>query len=125
VISGVSQVVLSVDDQERAKEFWTQRVGFELRHDASLGEERWIEVTPPDRSLVLVLSLRRAEEQPQEVPDELPQSPVFFACDDIEQTHRELTERGVKFHTPPVQMPWGWWAMFEDHEGTRYALGQS
>jgi hypothetical protein len=35
-----------------------------------------------------------------------------------------LSERGVRFPTPPTKMDFGWWALFEDHEGTRYALGQ-
>jgi predicted enzyme related to lactoylglutathione lyase len=49
---------------------------------------------------------------------------VFFTCEEIEQTHRELAERGVKFTTTPTKMEFGRWAVFEDNEGTRYALGQ-
>lgn len=43
----------------------------------------------------------------------------------LEDRNRELASRGVTFTTPPVLMPFGWWAMFEDNEGTRYALTQS
>src|SRR5215211_5499809 len=123
MISGVSKVVLPVDDQERAKEFWTTRMGFELRRDESYGDERWIEVSPPDGWPLLVLS-PRADEPKREVPDELPHSPVFFNCADIEATYRELSERGVRFPAPPRRLPFGWWALFEDPDGTRYALGQ-
>jgi hypothetical protein len=35
----------------------------------------------------------------------------------------ELGERGVRFPAPP-EMHFGWWPMFEDPEGTRFALGQ-
>jgi predicted enzyme related to lactoylglutathione lyase len=125
VISGVGKVVVAVDDQERAKDFWTNRIGFEVTADAPYGDgERWLEVAPPDRSIALVLSRRPAGEPRREVDDWLPHSPVFFNCEDIEQTHRELTERGVRFAAPPAEMPFGWWALFEDDEGTRYALGQ-
>jgi predicted enzyme related to lactoylglutathione lyase len=48
---------------------------------------------------------------------------VFFTCDDIERSHRELSERGVRFPAPPTKMDFGWWALFEDPDGTRYALG--
>jgi predicted enzyme related to lactoylglutathione lyase len=58
------------------------------------------------------------------VSDQLPHSDVFFNSEDIVQTHRELSERGVGFPTPPTKMPFGWWALFEDESGTRYALGQ-
>lgn len=92
MISGIGKVVVPVDDQERAKEFWTQRMGFELRRDESYGDERWIEVSPPDGAPVLVLSPRPGGEPRREVPDELPHSPVFFDCADIEATHREPVE---------------------------------
>jgi lactoylglutathione lyase len=125
VITGVSQVIVEVDDQERAKEFWTEVIGFEVNTDAPYGEGgRWIEVAPPEGTPLLVLSPRPAGEAKREVSDDLPHSPVFFTCDDIERTHRELSECGVVFPTPPTRMEFGWWAMFEDPDHTRYALGQ-
>jgi lactoylglutathione lyase len=36
----------------------------------------------------------------------------------------ELTGRGVAFATPPHQQHSGWWSLFEDPDGSRYALGQ-
>ena len=57
-------------------------------------------------------------------PDQLPHSPVFFNCADIEKTYGELRERGVEFPVSPQQQHFGWWSLFEDPEGTRYALGQ-
>ena len=92
--SGVSKVVIPVDDQERAKQFWTTRIGLKLLRDESYGDERWID------------------------------SPVFFNCQDIEATYRELSRRGVEFPAPPQQQHFGWWSLFEDPDGTRYALGQ-
>jgi hypothetical protein len=80
MISGIGKVVVPVDDQERAKQFWTTRVGFELRRDESYGDERWIEVRPPDGGPRLVLSPRATDEPRRELPDELPPSPVFFNC---------------------------------------------
>src|SRR5215204_3668612 len=94
MISGVSKVVIPVDDQERAKQFWTTRIGLTLLRDESYGDERWID------------------------------SPVFFNCQDIEATYRELSRRGVEFPAPPQQQHFGWWSLFEDPDGTRYALGQ-
>ena len=123
MISGIGKVVVPVDDQERSKRFWTTRMGFELRRDESYGDERWIEVRPPDGGPLLVLSPRATEER-RKLPDELPHSPVFFNCVDIEATYRELSERGVRFPSPPQRIHFGWWSLFEDPDGTRYALGQ-
>jgi lactoylglutathione lyase len=124
MITAVDKIVMPVENQERAKTFWTTTVGFELRRDEAYGDERWIEVSPPDGGPSLVLSPRASDEQRRQVPDELPHSPVFFGCADIEATYRELTARGVSFPTPPQRQHFGWWSLFEDPDGTRHALGQ-
>ena len=113
------------DDSLRVLRALQLAARFDLTLDQSYGGgQRWIEVAPPTGSPVLVLSRRRSDEPRLEVPDQLPHSPIFFNCADIEETYRALVERGVKFTAPPAKMPFGWWSMFEDSEGTRYALGQ-
>jgi predicted enzyme related to lactoylglutathione lyase len=121
VIGGVNQVIVEVEDQDRAVRFWTETMGFELAKDAPYARGRWIEVRTPDAVTTLVLGLRNGE--PPTAPDELPTSNRFFCCDDLQQTYEELQARGVHFPQPPVEQPWGWWSMFEDDEGNRFALG--
>jgi predicted enzyme related to lactoylglutathione lyase len=120
VVGGVTKVVVDVEDQDRAKRFWTETMGFELVHDTPYGEERWLEVRTPDKAVVLVLNVRRGERPT--APPSLPTSNVFFYADDLEQTYRELSARGVEFPEPPTQQPFGWWSLFQDSEGTRFAL---
>ena len=62
VIRGVHQVVLTVEDQERAKKFWSETMGFEVVEDSAYGDERWIAVLTPDGHTRLVLSKRPAGE---------------------------------------------------------------
>ena len=123
MIGRVSKVIVPVDDQAAALRFWTEQVGFETRRDDTYGDERWIEVAPPGGGPVLVLDPRSPGRARPDVDDMLPHSPVFFGCDDVEATHRELSERGVSFPVPPARQHFGWWALFEDPDGTRYALG--
>jgi lactoylglutathione lyase len=120
VIEGVSKVVIEVDDQSRALRFWTETMGFELSRDTTCGEERWVEVTTPDKGLILVLSSRR-DERPI-APDRLPTSNVFFYCDDLARTYEELRSRGVEFSQPPVELSFGWWSLFQDQDGNRFVL---
>jgi catechol 2,3-dioxygenase-like lactoylglutathione lyase family enzyme len=124
VIRGVSKVVVPVADQQAALDFWTNSMGFEVVRDDRYGDERWIEVRPPEQDLRLVLSPRGTDEPRRTVPDRLPHSDLFFDCSDIEHTYAELSARGVRFALPPSRQHFGWWALFEDNEGTRYALGQ-
>jgi len=121
VIRGISQVVLEVEDKERAKGFWTETLGFELTQDAPYGEERWLEVRTPDKAVTVVLDLRQGA-RPTAPDPSLPTSNVVFYTDDLQQTHKELAARGVQFPVPPVQQPFGWWSIFEDPDGNRFAL---
>jgi predicted enzyme related to lactoylglutathione lyase len=120
MVGGISQVEIEVDDQDRALAFWTGPMGFELAQDVPYRDERWLEVRTPDHAVTVILSLRRGE-APQ-APEELPTSNVFFYCDDLSQTYEELRTRGVEFPQPPVRQPFGWWSMFQDSEGNRFAL---
>jgi predicted enzyme related to lactoylglutathione lyase len=120
VIQGVHKLILEVEDQDRALRFWTEAMRFELIQDTTEGQERWLEVRTPDTQMVLVLSLRYGELPT--APDELPTSNVFFYCDDLSRTYEELRARGVEFPQPPVEQSFGWWSMFQDNEGNRFAL---
>jgi lactoylglutathione lyase len=103
MISNVSKVVVPVEDPQAARQFWTTTMGLTAVRDDTYADERWIEVQPPHQNLLLVL---------------------IFNCADRQQTHAELSRRGVRFPLPPSRQHFGWWALFEDNEGTRYALGQ-
>ena len=120
MIAEVSKVVIEVDDQARALEFWTEKLGFQLHQNTPYGEERWVEVRSPERGLSLVITPRRGD-RPR-ARDPLPTSNVFFCCDDLMETYEELHSRGVRFPQPPVELSFGWWALFEDQEGNRFAL---
>jgi lactoylglutathione lyase len=121
VIGGVSTVVIEVEDQERAKRFWTENLGFEVVQDAAYGQERWLEVRTPDKAVAVVLDLRKGPRPTIQDPS-LPTANVSFYADDLHQTHAELTARGVMFPQPPIQQPFGWWSIFEDPDGNRFAL---
>jgi hypothetical protein len=62
--------------------------------------------------------------RPDASDERLPHSDVFFTCEDIEKAHAELAARGVAFPVPPEKQHWGWWSLFADPDGTRYALSQ-
>jgi predicted enzyme related to lactoylglutathione lyase len=121
MIGGVNQVVVEVEDQERAKRFWTEQLGFELVQDAPYGQERWLEVRTPDKAVTVVLDLRQGE-RPTAPHLSLPTSKVMFYAQDLQQTYTELTARGVQFPQPPVRQPFGWWSLFADPDGNRFAL---
>jgi predicted enzyme related to lactoylglutathione lyase len=115
------QGLIEVEDQERAKAFWTQTLGFEVLQDAPTGRSAGWRCAPPDKAVAVVLDVRKG---PPPTPKDagLPTSNVSFYANDLEQTHTELTARGVEFPQPPVRQPFGWWSVFQDPDGNRFAL---
>src|SRR5262249_57772871 len=70
VIEGVNQVIVEVDDQDRALKFSTETIGFELVEDSPYpGTGRWIEVRTRDKATILVLHIR--ESDPPTAPEHL------------------------------------------------------
>jgi lactoylglutathione lyase len=123
VIRKVRSAGIYVKDQERARDFWTEKLGFELVMDAPMhdapGASRWLEVRAPGDDMLLVLFT------PEGQADRIGGfSNVIFECADVEATYRELTERGVEFKDTPRKEPWGWWAAFNDPDGNHYGLTQ-
>jgi lactoylglutathione lyase len=123
MLSAVRSAGIYVGDQDRAKQFFTDTLGFKLLQDTPMGEgpgaDRWIEVAPPEGNIILVLYT------PDGQQDRVGTfSNVLFDCDDIIATHKELASRGVEFAEEPSQQFWGWWATFKDPDGNTYGLGQ-
>ena len=55
-ISQLGTVLVPVSDQDRALEFYVEKLGFEKRNDTPFGEgERWVEVAPPSASTTIAL----------------------------------------------------------------------
>ena len=123
-IQGVGKVVVGVEDQARAKRFWSEVIGFAVTTDVPYDDQgrRWVEVTAPDGT-ILVLS-ENPEDRPRGTADQLPTSNFFLYADDVEKTYEELSAKGVEFPAKPEKQPWGWWSMFTDSEGNRFALQQ-
>jgi catechol 2,3-dioxygenase-like lactoylglutathione lyase family enzyme len=123
MLTAVRSVGIYVGDQDRAKEFFTKTLGFELVQDTPMGDgpeaARWIEVAPPDRNVILVLFTPEVDQGRVGTF-----SNVLFECDDIQATHRQLAGRGVEFTEEPSRQFWGWWAVFKDPDGNSYGLGQ-
>ena len=117
----ISKVRVGVVDQERAKQFWLDKIGCELVQDEAYGDERWLEVRLPD-GVILILE---QTDGPEVSPSGQPNTPVFFGCEDVDATWRTLTERGVLFAQEPIDMPFGRWALFKDDEGNRFPLTMS
>jgi lactoylglutathione lyase len=118
MIRKIATAAVYVEDQQRAVQFWTKQVGFEVRRERPMGPDaRWIEVGPPGADSCLVIYPKSL------MPDWTERKPsIVFESEDIRQTFEEMRDRGVQFTQEPKEMPWGPFAIFLDPDGNWYGL---
>ena len=117
MIKGVQVVSVPVSDQDRAKFFYMDSLGFELRRENVFGDSmRWIEVTPKGSATSLTL-VTWFEDMP---PGSL--QGLVFAVDNLQATYEELLGKGVPFDFPPSEMPGGLQAVFRDPDGNGFVI---
>ncbi len=118
MITHIKFIGIPVRDQDRALEFYTEKLGFELATDQPFDDkQRWIELRIAHSQTRVVLFTPEGHEN---------RIGTFFngsiACDDVEATYRQLSQRGVEFRGPPQKQPWGTFAMFKDPDGNQFVL---
>lgn len=117
---------IPVNDQSAGLEFYTEKLGFVVKHDIPLGEHRWLTVTSPEETdgveLGLEPSVHPATIAYKEalVADGIPIS--AFRVDDIEKEVKRLESMGVSFTQPPVKAGGAIMAVFDDTCGNLIQL---
>lgn len=88
-VTQVGTVIVPVTDQDRAIDFYVNRLGFELRGDTPYdGDRRWVEVAPPGAATTIALS------PPMEGGVGVPTN-IALTTEDVEADHASLKEQGV------------------------------
>jgi predicted enzyme related to lactoylglutathione lyase len=118
MIKQVKFVSIPVADQNRALDFYTEKLGFTIITDQPFDEkQRWIELRVPKAETRVVVFTAGGEEK--RIGTFMNMS---YSCDDIDKTYTELKARGVEFDGPPKKEPWGTYAIFKDSEGNRFVV---
>ncbi|MHC9295074.1 VOC family protein [Mycobacterium sp. LTG2003] len=117
-----------VDDQEKGLRFYTDVLGFVLKHDVPMGVDRWITVVSPQdpdgTELVLEPSGHPAAKPFKDalVADGIPFT--SFAVDDVAAEYERLSALGVQFTQKPTAMGPVITAVFDDTCGNLIQIAQ-
>ncbi|MGD0362559.1 MAG: SpoIIE family protein phosphatase [Bryobacteraceae bacterium] len=96
----IHAVNIYVRDQDRSLRFYVDQLGFNLAFDARMGSAgRWIAVSPPDGSTVLMLIAPKPGTQEHKMIGRATQ--VSFVTEDVLAKFHEWRNRGVRFGHPP------------------------
>ncbi len=118
-------------DQDRAKDFYTNKLGFEVRDDVNMGSFRWLTVAPktqPDACIILMalesspMLDRESVEAIRKLLAKGALSGGVLNVDDCRRTYEELEAKGVEFLSKPKEMPYGIEAVLRDDSGNFYSM---
>lgn len=132
MIKRMSHTTIYVEDQDRAHDFYINKLGFEVRTDAKMDNGfRWLTVGPKGQpELEIALMQPKAgmmfDEETVAMMHELRKRGAFgggvFQTDDCRKTYEELKSRGVEFTSEPAEKPYGIEALFRDDSGNWFSL---
>jgi len=109
-------VGIPVSDVDRAKDFYTKKVGFNLDHDQTVSDEiRFVQLTPPGSACSIAIGKGLVDTPPGSVQG------MQLVVADINAARAELVERGVEVGDVQVY-PWGSFIFFSDPDGNGWAV---
>src|SRR6185436_2445093 len=111
-------VLVPVSDVDRAKTFYTEKVGFNADHDHRVSDEiRFVQLTPPGSACSIAMGTGLTESDPGSVKG------LQLVVSDIYAARAELVERGVEVSEVQV-FDWGSFVFFNDPDGNGWAVQQ-
>ena len=114
----ISATQLWVHDQDEALEYYTKKLGMEVRSDVTLpemGNFRWLTVAPPGQEDAAITLMA--------IPGP-PVMDVFLTTEDCRADYEELRSRGVEFTEEPEERPYGIDTGLRDPSGNHLRLTQ-
>ncbi len=130
MITNVSLTTVYCTDQDEAKKFYVDMLGFEERTDVTLGDGfRWVTVGHPSQPeldvTLMIPGPPLDEEMAAAVRRALANGSmggVGLQTDDCQKTYDELSAKGIDFVQPPAQRPYGVEAILRDVSGNWLVL---
>ena len=118
MIKGITFASIPVADQDRALEFYTEKLGCRILTDQPFNDQqRWIELSFPGADTSLVLFT------PDEHRDRIGTfAHVTFWAADVRNTYEQLKAKGVEFMGEPQVAELGSSAVFQDSEGNKFVV---
>ncbi|MFI6028549.1 VOC family protein [Amycolatopsis magusensis] len=119
---------IMVNDQDRAERFYTEKLGFQVKHNIPIGDARWLTVVSPDEPDGVEILLEPAgyefarTYQAELYAKSMPLTMLF--SEDIRKEYAQLVEAGVQFRGEPAETMGGISAIFDDTCGNYLMLMQ-
>ncbi|WP_127529851.1 VOC family protein [Paenibacillus kobensis] len=122
MINQVGQIMLYVNNQDEARDFWTEKFGFAVVGEESHGPMRWIEIAPQGAATTIILHNKELVAQMNPGMNLGTPSLMFFT-DKLDELYADLKNKDVKVGDI-VELPGGKVFNFADKEDNYFAVMQ-
>lgn len=111
MIDSIGGVVIFVSNQANAIEFYTQKLGFDIKGEYPYKNTKWVEVAPKNSTTTISLMEPHSDMMTNEEIEQAKQeigtmTNLWFYTKNIDNTYKELKEKGVNI-TEPKKQDWG------------------
>ncbi|MGE6369332.1 VOC family protein [Planococcus kocurii] len=121
MINKIGQIMLYVDDQEKAIRFWTKKVGFSIIAEETTHGMRWIEIAPSKDSETSIILHDKKVIAKMSPELNLGTPSLMFSTGNLDKLYTDLTNKGVTTGKI-VEMPTGRVFNFADSEQNYFAV---
>ena len=130
MITNISLLTLYVTDQDEARDFYVEKLGFVAKTDVSMGDGfRWVTIGHPDQPELQVTLMKPGPppdpDMAQAVERALAKGSMGgfgLSTDNCQKTYDDLLAQGVEFPQPPSERPYGVEAVMRDNSGNWLVL---
>lgn len=122
MINKIGKVTLYVNNQEEAKEFWTQKLKFVVKFEKVMGANiKWVEVGPSEGEFTTFVLYDKQLMKIQNKETNVEHPSVILSTNDINTTYKEIKDNGVEVGELMI-MPYGSMFKFKDQDANEYLV---
>lgn len=122
MINKIGQVMLYVNNQDDSKDFWTEKLGFEVITEETNGPMRWIEVAPKGAATSIVLHSKEfvAKMSPEM---NLGTPSIMYYTEKFDELYSDLKNKNITVGEI-MELPSGRVFNFADNEENYFAVSE-
>jgi predicted enzyme related to lactoylglutathione lyase len=106
---------MAVVDMDMSKDFYTDKLGFEVTRDIKKHDNRWVLLVPPLGGLSIILTTSDITAKPGTMK-------MYLSTPNIEETYEEMESKGINLTSDIIAESEGTWFSFDDPDGNEWIV---
>ena len=113
----IQMFTMAVTEMARAKEFYTEKLGFQVTKDYGQGDQHWVSLDLPGGGASLNLTTMHENMQPGTMK-------LYLSTVDVEAAYNDLKAKGIEPTSEIAGDGWGKWFGISDPDGNQWLVVQ-